>query len=53
MLLLIITNLLTLGLYIVLHKRYELLTKELIKTQHEIGYKLWIMEGKIGGLDSE
>lgn len=42
--LLILGNLATLGLYIALHKRLTLLSKELVKVTNETGYSLWKLE---------
>lgn len=41
---LIILNLILLYLYMLVHKRLTLLSKELEKVSHETGYSLWKLE---------
>ena len=49
MLMLIIANLFTLGLYIVIHREVSVISDELIRTQEEVGYQLWSLESRMKG----
>ena len=49
MLMLIIANLFTLGLYIVIHREVSVIADELIRTQEEVGHQIWSLESRIKG----